>query len=112
MTTATTPPWEDKRTPETRAVENLLGQHFEQVDSYRYNSASIRVRVVDQRFEGLSREDRDAMVEAFIDQLPPDTQAYIVTLFTFAPSELRQTPATFREYMLNTEFAAPSPSML
>lgn len=112
MTTATTPPWEARRTSETRMVEELLGKHFKQVDSYRYNSASIRVRVIDPRFEGLSREKRDAMVEQHLDALPPETQRDIVTLFTFAPSELERTPATFREYILNSEFDDPSPSML
>lgn len=112
MTTATTPPWEAKRTPETRTVENLLRKHFQQADSYRYNAASIRVRVIDPRFEGMSREKRDAMVEQFLDQLPPETQRDIVTLFTFAPSELQRAPTTFREFMLNTEFDDPSPSVL
>jgi stress-induced morphogen len=112
MTTATTQPWEAKRTSETRMVEDFLGQHFKQVDSYRYNSASIRVRVIDPRFEGMSREKRDAMVEQYLDQLPPETQRDIVTLFTFAPLELERTPTTFREYMLNTEFDDPSPSTL
>jgi hypothetical protein len=112
MTTATTPPWEAKRTPETRMVEERLGQHFEQVDSYRYNSASIRVRVIDKRFEGMSREKRDAMVEEQLDKLPPETQRDIVTLFTFAPSELKRTPTTLREFMQNTEFDNPSPTML
>jgi stress-induced morphogen len=112
MTTATTPPWEVKRTSETRMVEDLLRQHFQQADSYRYNSASIRVRVIDPRFEGIPREKRDAMVEQYLDKLPPETQRDIVTLFTFAPSELERTPTTFREYMLNTEFDDPSPSTL
>jgi len=112
MTTATTPLWESKRTDETRMVENALGAHFEHVDSYRYNSASVRVRVIDTRFEGLDREKRDAMVEHYLKDLPQETQRDIVTLFTFAPSELNQAPATLREYMLNTEFDDPSPSML
>ncbi len=110
--TATTPPWEAKRTPETRSVEDLLRRHFERADSYRYNSASIRVRVIDACFEGLSREKRDAMVEQHLDTLPPETQRDIVTLFTFAPSELSRTPATFREFLLTSEFDDPSPSML
>jgi stress-induced morphogen len=110
MTTTTTQPWEAKRTAETRAVEDLLRQHFKQADAYRYNSASIRVRVVDPRFEGMPREKRDAEVEQYLDTLPPETQRDIVTLFTFAPSELMRTPTTFREYMLNTEFDDPSPS--
>jgi stress-induced morphogen len=112
MTPVATPPWEAKRTSETRQVEDLLGRHFKQADSYRYNSASIRVRVIDPRFEGMSREQRDAMVEQYLDKLPPETQRDIVTLFTFAPSELKRTPTTFREYMVNTEFDDPSPSML
>jgi stress-induced morphogen len=112
MTTVTTPAWEAKRKDEKRRVEDVLRKHFKQVDCYRYNSASIRVRVIDPRFEGKPREKRDEMVEPHLDQLPPETQRDIVTLFTFAPSELARTPTTFREYMLNTEFEDPSPSML
>ena len=112
MTTATTPPWEKKRTAETRVVEDHLRPHFERVDSYRYNSASIRVRVIDSRFEGMSREQRDAMVEEQLDKLPPETQRDIVTLFTFAPSELKRGETTLRELMQNTEFDNPSPTML
>jgi len=93
-------------------VEDRLGPHFERVDSYRYNSASIRVRVIDSRFEGMSRDRRDAMVEEQLDKLPPETQRDIVTLFTFAPSELTRTATTFKEFMQNTEFDDPSPTML
>lgn len=111
MTTTTTA-WETKRTAEARAVEDLLRKHFKHVDAYRYNSASIRVRVIDPQFEGMSREKRDAMVEQYLDKLPLETQRDIVTLITFAPSDLERTPTTFREHMLNSEFDSPSPSML
>ena len=105
--------WADKRTDETRMVEDVLrNAGFEKVDAYRYNSASIRVRVIDPRFEGLSPEERDAMVEPHLKQLPERTQADIMSLFTFAPSELQKTPKTFREFLMNTEFDDPSPSML
>lgn len=105
--------WESKRTDETRAVEELLrAAGFERVDAYRYNSASIRLRVVDARFEGLSPEKRDAMVEPHLEQLPERTQADIISLFTFAPSELEQTPRTLKEFPLNAEFDDPSPSTL
>lgn len=98
---------------ETRLVEDVLSQGgFDQVDTYRYNSAAIRFRVIDQRFEGMSREKRDALVEEHLDKLPPETQQDIVTLFTFAPSEFARTPTTYREFMLNTEFDDPSPMML
>jgi hypothetical protein len=113
MTNTSAPPWEDKRTDETRHVEQVLRDAgFQQVDAYRYNSASIRVRVIDPRFEGLPSEDRDAMVEPYLDQLPEETQVDIMTLFTFAPSEFQQPFKAFGDFLLNTEFEDPSPSML
>ena len=111
--TTTKPAWHAKRTDETRMVENVLSEgRFDQVDAYRYNSASIRVRVIDRRFDGKSRDKRDAMVERYLDKLPPETQRDIVTLWTFAPSELEPTAATSTEYMLNHEFEQPSRSRL
>ena len=105
--------WEAKRTDETRQVEDvLLNAGFQQANAYRYNPASIRVRVIDSRFEGLPAEKRDAMVEPHLEKLPERTQADIMNLFTFAPSELQQTPKSFRQFLLNTEFDDPSPSIL
>ena len=113
MTPTTTLLWKSKQTDETRHVEEVLKTAgFDQADAYRYNSASIRVRVIDPRFEGLSNAMRDAMVEPILEQLPEATQADIITLFTFAPSELQQTPKTLRQFLLNTEFDDPSPSRL
>lgn len=89
-----------------------MRESFEQADSYRYNSASLRVRVIDKRFEGMPCEKRDSLVEEQLQKLPPETQRDIVTLFTFAPSELSGVPKTFREFMLNAEFDDPSPSIL
>jgi len=105
--------WEAKRTDETRHVEDALrSAGFSRVDAYRYNSASIRVRIVDPRFEGLSAEKRDALVEPLLEHLPERTQADIMTLFTFAPSEIERSAKSFREFFLNAEFDDPSPSML
>ena len=113
MKKTTAPTWEAKRTDETRNVEDVLrNAGFESVDAYRYNSASIRVRVIDSRFEGLSSEKRDGLIEPYLEQLPPRTQADIMNLFTFAPTELKQTPKPLREFFLNTEFRDPSPSLL
>jgi len=98
------------RTDETRSIEKaLLDAGLQTVDAYRYNSASIRIRVIDPKFEGLPPEKRDAMVEPYLDRLPANTQADIVSLFTFAPSELEQTS---RQSLLNREFDDPSPSVL
>ncbi len=113
MTATATGHWEAMRTDETRHVEDVLRRAgFDRVDAYRFNSASIRLRVIDPKFEGLSLEARDAMVEPHLEQLPERTQADIINLFTFAPSELQQTPKTMRQFLMNYEFDEPSPSML
>ncbi len=97
-----------------RADRNAWQDHgrFETVDAYRYNPASIRVRVIDKRFEGKSMEKRDAMVEPHLKKLPERTPADIISLFTLALSELQRTPQTLRGFLMNTEFEYPSPSML
>ena len=113
MTETTEKLWELKRTDESRMVEDFLRRAgFEQVDAYRYNLASLRVRVIDAKFEGLSDEDRDGLVEPFIHQLPEDTQSDIVSLYTFAPSDLTLSKKTLREILFNDEFENPSPSIL
>jgi hypothetical protein len=101
--------WETMRTDESRQVEELLRKGFPNADAYRYNSASIRVRVIDPRFEGLDIDERDAMVEPLLKQLPEETQADIMTLITLSPSEAAN-PTKLS--LVNLEFEDPSPSML
>jgi stress-induced morphogen len=103
------PRWEAKRTDETRMVENLLRSEFAVVDAYRHNSASIRVRVIDPRFEGKSIEERDDMVDTLLRQMPEETQADIIMLVTLAPTE---TKTSFQKSLANQVFEDPSPTML
>ena len=109
MSQGTVPRWEAMRTDESRGVEQLLRAHFANADAYRYNSVSIRVRVVDPKFEGMSDEDRDAMVEPLLKTLPQATYDDIVNLITVAPSELN---GRFRRWMANQEFEDPTVSDL
>ncbi len=109
MSQATSPPWHSMRTVETRQVEELLRKQFPHSDAYRYNSASIRVRVIDSQFEGLSHEQRDALVEPLLAQLPEAIQADILNLITLTPTEV----GSFGRWSLvNLEFDDPSQSML
>lgn len=113
MTEIATRRWESKRTDETRKVEEVLRQAgFQQVDAYRYSPAVIRVRVIDRRFEAISPEDREAIVEEYLGELPQQTQADIVTLLTFTPSELRGDNKLSQAALLNREFEDPSPNEL
>ena len=104
-----TPRWKAMRTDESRLVEQVLRKEFPKTDAYRYNSASIRVRVIDPRFEGLEFDERDAMVEPLLKQLPEEIQADIMNLLTLAPSEKK---AFSRKSLVNLEFENPSPSIL
>jgi hypothetical protein len=87
----------------------MLRKEFPGTDAYRYNSASIRVRVVDPRFEGKSTEERDAMVEPLLARLPESIQADIMNLLTLYPNE---TADSFKAFVANAEFDDPSPTML
>lgn len=109
MSQVTTRHWEAMRTDESRQVEDLVRKEFPGTDAYRYNSASIRVRVIDPRFEGLSIEKRDALVEPLLEQLPEEIQADIMNLITLSPSEAAN-PTKLS--LVNLEFEDPSPSML
>lgn len=113
MKIASTLPWEKKRTDESRQVEAaLLDAGFEQADAYRYNSASIRVRVIDSKFEKLPVEKRDAKVEKILRKLPESIQADIVYLLTIAPSELEDKPDTLKYRFMNRDFEHPLRSRL
>ena len=113
MTPKATSRWEKKRTKETRNVENALKKAgFQQADAYRYNSASIRVRVIDPRFMGKTVEQRDAMVEPHLAKLPERTQADIMSLLTLAPEEIASADVSSTAFFQNAEFEDPSPSLL
>lgn len=97
-----------KITPETMQAEELLGAQFAKVTTYRFNSVSIRVRIIDDRFRGLSKVDRAQMVEPILEQLPESIQQDIVFLLLMAPGE----ESEFAYSLLNQEFDRPRPSQL
>ena len=95
-------------TPETVRVVKLLEKHFPNhpadypVAAYRYNCASIRVRVVDESFTGLDWLERQEKVLPFLRKLPRATQSDIVLLLLLAPEEVEDSGG-------NREFENPSP---
>jgi stress-induced morphogen len=73
---------------------------------YRQNSASIRLRVIDRRFEGMTKTRRHADVWDFLAaRVPEDTLADVSLVLTVSPNELRNSFANF-------EFESPIPSHL
>ncbi len=93
------------RDKDTRLVESVLRKAFPNADVYRYNSASIRVRIIDARFAGKSSEKRDALVEPHLRELPEDIQSQIINLLTLSPGDVENSLA-------NMEFEDPSNSLL
>lgn len=109
MSRSTKPRWEKMRTEETRRVERAIRKVFPKTDAYRYNSASIRVRVVDDRFEDKSDEEREAMIQPLLNGLPSRTRDDIVNLLALSTNE---ETGFSRRTLLNEEFDDPSPSRL
>ncbi len=73
---------------------------------YRQSSASIRLRVIDRRFEGMTKSRRHADVWNFLaTRVPADTLSDVSLVLAIAPAELRST-------LMNLEFEDPTPSHL
>ena len=71
---------------------------------YRQNAGSVRVRMMDRRFEGMSKSRRDNEVREFLAaRVPEDTVAEVSQVLTVAPAELRTSFANF-------EFEQPIPT--
>src|SRR5256885_1518923 len=98
-----------KTSAQTRRIEAILREAFPgaRVQAYRYNAAAIRVRVVDARFDGLDRVQREELVLPYIHQLPDSIQTDITMLVLITPKE-----QTTGKSMVNVEFEHPSPTSL
>jgi len=88
------------------ALEKYERQHPNaQVEVYRQNSVSVRVRIVDTDFAGVSKADRHDTVWALLQDLPEEEQAEISVLLLLTPDEAKMSFA-------NYEFDHPIPSRL
>lgn len=61
MTTSETRDLDSLKTDETRRIERKLRAEFPTAEAYRFNSASIRIRILDERFAELSNPDRESL---------------------------------------------------
>ena len=75
------------------------------IDLYRQNSVSIRVRIVDPAFRGMSKKQRNDLVWNYLDALSEETQGDISMLVLLAPTEVEKS-------MGNLKFEDPVPSVL
>jgi hypothetical protein len=99
-----------RETKETRLIERELKKAFPSADSiaaYRYNSVSIRIRILDSVYKDKNRVEREAMVLPAIRALEQKIQDDITVLLLLTPAEHRR-----KESMLDLEFDDPMPSKL
>ena len=76
-----------------------------QIDVYRQNAVSIRIRIIDASFQRLEKSARHDAVWQYLDSLPEETQSDISMLVLVSPDEKRGS-------FSNLEFEDPVPSKL
>jgi|SRR5208283_112316 len=93
-----------------KAVKQVLVEYESKhpranIEAYRQNSVSIRVRIIDPDFAGIDKADRHNTVWQFLDHLPEKVQSEISVLLLLTPDERKKSFA-------NLEFDNPLPSKL
>ncbi len=87
-------------------LENYKVDHPQaQIDLYRQNSVSVRVRIIDPDFARQGKPQRSQQAWQYLDQLPEDVQGDISTVLLLTPDETKMSFANF-------EFEDPIPSDL
>ena len=94
-----------EKNEETKRIEEVLREQFRDIEAYRYNMASIRVRVIDERFRRKSKTEPENMVQPLIDRLPDGTQSDITVLLLLTEDERADS-------IMNLEFERPSRTSL
>jgi stress-induced morphogen len=90
----------------TEALEPYKRLHPKsKIKSYRQNSASIRIRIIDPDFEGMDRVERHDLVWGILEALDEDILSEISVLLLLTPEEVKTSFA-------NMDFDYPIPSGL
>lgn len=76
-----------------------------EVECYRQNSASLRIRIIDPDFQGSDRMSRDDSLWKRLGRLPDEVQSQITMLLLLTPDEAETSFA-------NMDFDNPIPSRL
>lgn len=99
-----------KTDPHVRQVLATLREQYganhprASIEAYRYNSASIRVRITDPDFAGKDLVDREETIWPIMETLPDDIRSEITVLLLVTPHE--------RKSLMSLEFDAPARSRL
>ena len=84
------------------ALKDYLADHPAcEIALYRQNAVSVRIRVVDPEFAGMSKAERSRRVWGYLEELPEEVHSDISMLLLMTPDEK---PMSFA----NFEFDDPS----
>jgi stress-induced morphogen len=89
-----------------QALSAYQARHPEaDITLYRQNSASVRIRIIDPDFRGMSRVDRNDLLWTFLEGLDQSVLNHLTILLLLAPEETGESFA-------NREFEHPTRSQL
>lgn len=93
-----------------RGVADALGRYSQEhpaarIDVYRQNCVSIRIRIVDESFQGMNKVERHELAWPYLEKLPEEILSEISILLLMTPEEL---PESFANY----DFEHPLPTLL
>ena len=96
--------------PVLRQIRDALEKYDDahpqaEIEAYRQNSVSVRIRILNPEFAGKSRAQREEEVWAVLNELPEEAVAEISLLLLLTPEEAARSFA-------NSEFDDPIPSKL
>lgn len=92
---------QDDRTRQIYAALKKVFSDLPDVTSevvYLYNPVSIRIRVIDPRFEGKGTAERERMVNRALKTLPPEVTEDITLLLMLTPEEAEKSSTLSREF--------------
>jgi hypothetical protein len=75
-----------------------------EIEAYRYNNVSVRIRVIDPDFKRLSRGEREKELWELFEELPEEIVAEISLLIMLTPAEAKKSFASM-------EFDDPIPTL-
>jgi hypothetical protein len=96
--------------PILRQIVNALGEYEKarpraEIEAYRQNSVSVRIRILNPEFAGRTRAQREEEVWAVLNNLPEEAVAEISLLLLLTSEEAKNSFAS-------SEFDDPIPSRL
>jgi stress-induced morphogen len=99
-----------KPDPVLKQIVKALKQYAEghpkaEIEVYRHNNVSVRIRIIDPTFKGMSRAQREVDLWAILNELPEEVVQDISLLILLTPVEAKKSFASM-------EFDDPIPARI